>query len=87
MVKALIDRLTIFIQSFLFYTRYNITIFSVRVMVFIPDQVTPDQPAQLPENKSATRLPFLFHSHPPTSWTDPTRQANNQQTSELVPFM
>ena len=37
--------------------------------------VTPGVTCPLPENKSATRLPFLFHSRPPTLWTDPTRQA------------
>ena len=67
------------------YLHNYITVFGLRVTVFNHDQVTPA--AQLPENKSATRLPFLFHSRPPTSWTDPTRQANKQQTSELVPFM
>ena len=39
----------------------------------------------LPENKSATRLPVLFHSRPPNLSTDPTCQANTSKLSELVP--
>ena len=66
---SVIGRLTLFIQSFLLFTRY-ITVFGIQVMVFNHDQVTP------PVSTYPTALlPFLFHIRPPTLWTNPTRLA------------
>ena len=69
--------LTLFIHKVFGYLYGFITAFGLRATVFQSRLGNTPwcHPALLPENKSASCLPFLFHTRPPTLCTDPTRQA------------